>query len=229
VTVDPTERREEAPVDLAALKIAGLWLEGSTLWIASVRERLVARGALDAERVDVVLRYPHAVADVARAPEGLWMVAGGGGEGRQCVLWSPEQGREVRRFNCPGGAGGGLAFHRGRLWLTHRHNRRLFVLDPACGAVERVIATEHEVFSPSVAGDALWLVEAHTGPFGRFSPGEQTQYFFAHFDPDGERTIVRVPAPVNPSAMVTDGARFWFAPRDAAGLRVLDGRSLPRG
>lgn len=218
-----------AAVALASLKVSGLAADGNGLWLASIRERLVGRvDALTAGGVDsgaatatVALTYAHPVADVAPSPDGLWLVAGGGTAGRQCVLWSLAEGRALRRFDAPGGAGGGLTLYRDRLWLTHRHNRRLFVLDPANGDVERVIATEHEVFSPSVAGGALWLVEAKTGPFGRFSPASETTYFFARFDPDAERTNERLPAPSPLTAMATDGTRFWYAPRDATGVRQL--------
>lgn len=205
-------------LDLAALKVSGLSVAGETLWLASIAERLVARAPADLERCTVAMRHPHPVADVAPAPEGLWLVAGGGREGRQCVLWSLAEGRALRAFDCPGGGGGGLAFFRGRLWLTHRHNRRLLVLDPASGAVERTIATEHEVFSPSVAGDALWIVEAKTGPFGRFSPQSESVHYFARFDPDRAASVERLRAPAVPTAAATDGERFWYAPRGAPGL-----------
>ena len=208
-------------IELARLKVSGMSLESDTLWLASISDKLVARAAASAALAEVVLTYPHAVADVAPVPEGLWMVAGGGSEGRQCVLWSLAEAREIRRFDCPGGTGGGLTWYRERLWLTHRHNRRLLVLDPKSGAVERTIPTEHEIFNPSVAGGALWLVEAETGPFGRFSPPSESSYFFSRFDPDTERTVERLAAPATPVAMATDGTRFWFAPRDGTGVKCV--------
>jgi hypothetical protein len=213
-------------VEVARIKVSGLSAQHGVLWLASIRERLVAR--VDAASVNgidvaaatatVALTYPHPVADVAPSPEGLWLVAGGGSNGRQCVLWSLTDGRELRRFDTPDGAGGGLAFHRERLWLTHRHNRRLLVLDPASGAVERVIATEHEVFSPSAMGDELWLVEAKTGPFGRFSPASETTFFFTAFDSDSELPRERIVAPAAVTSMASDGNWFWYAPKDATGL-----------
>lgn len=226
-----TRTQEDAvstTLDLTRIKISGMSLEGDTLWLASIRDKLVARvaaGVCDAAagvaQGEVVLAYAHPVADIAPMPEGLWMLAGGGSEGRQCVLWSLTEGREIRRFDCPGGAGGGLAWYRERLWLTHRHNRRLLVLDPASGAVERTIATEHEIFSPSVAAGALWLVEAKTGPFGRFSPPSESTFFFSRFDPGAECAVERLAAPASPVAAATDATRFWFAPRDGTGVECV--------
>jgi hypothetical protein len=236
VSTRPHEDSAGAPLELARMKVSGMSLEGDTLWLASIRDKLVARvvagvcgAAAGTAHGEVVLTYAHPVADVAPMPEGLWMVAGGGSEGRQCALWSLAEGREIRRFDCPGGAGGGLAWYRERLWLTHRHNRRLLVLDPASGAVERTIATEHEIFSPSVAAGALWFVEAKTGPFGRFSPPSESTYFFSRFDPDAERTVERLAAPASPAAMATDGTRFWFAPRDGTGVVCVAGSALAVG
>ena len=207
-------------MQLAALKVSGLSVHDGALWLASIREQCVVRAALDAAVGERVVAFPHPVADVAPAPEGLWLVAGGGTEGRQCVLWSLAEGRVLHRFDCPGGAGGGLAFHRGRLWLTHRHNRRLHVIDPVSGGVEHSFTTEHEVFSPAVADGALWLVEARTGPFGRFSPSAESSYFFARLDADDGRTLERLAAPDVPAAMATDGARFWYAPRAGTGVAI---------
>ena len=215
-----------APLDLTQLTVSGLSVDGDTLWVASIREQLVARVTLGASTATLVLTYAHPVADVAPAPEGLWLVAGGGARGRQCVLWSLAEARELRRFDCPGGAGGGLAFWRDRLWLTHRHSRRLYVLDPASGAVERSFATEHEVFSPSVAGGRLWLVEARTGPFGRFSPKSELAYFFSCFDADRGAVAERFAAPVPPAAMATDGAHFWYAPRERTGVASVASADL---
>jgi streptogramin lyase len=217
----------EHTLDLAALKVSGLAVDGNVVWLASIRERLVARAPAEGDDPPtVVVAYPYPVADVAPSPDGLWLVAGGGSQGRQCVLWSLAERREVLRFDCPGGAGGGLAFHRDRLWLTHRHDRRLYVLDPASGEVERVLATEHEIFSPSVAGGDLWLVECETGPFGRFSPKAESTYAFSHFDPEAGRAIERRVAPGVPAAMATDGARFWWAPRDGTGVASTARRDL---
>jgi hypothetical protein len=228
--VDPAPAPGSA-LDLATIKVSGLWVEGDVLWLASIRDRVVthadaATAGLAPTTATVVLAYAHPVADVALARAGLWFVAGGGSAGRQCVLWSTHEAREIRRFDCPDGAGGGLAFYRDQLWLTHRHNRRLLVLDPENGGIVRVLATEHEVFSPSVSNGALWLVEAKTGPFGRFSPAAETTYFFARFDPDGEETVERLLAPLAPTAMATDGSRFWYAPRDGTGVSQVGRTAL---
>jgi len=213
------DRVDDTGVDLATLKVSGLALEGETLWLTSMRDQLVARVDTDLGTASAVVRFPHPVADVAPAAVGLWIVAGGGENGRQCVLWSRDQGTAIARFDCPGGAGGGLALGGDRLWLTHRHSRRLLVLDPATGAVERSIATEHEIFSPSFVDGALWVAEAKTGLFGRFSPQSESIYFFTPLDPERGTACERLAAPVPPAAMTTDGRRFWYAPR--AGLGVV--------
>ena len=51
-------------------------------------------------------------------------IAGGGRLGQQLLLWSPET-RMMRRFDCPDGAASGATMVNGKLWLSHRRNRKL--------------------------------------------------------------------------------------------------------
>src|SRR3989304_3174412 len=117
-------------LELETISITGMHHDGSLLWIAAPEERLVApwRGSTGemAER----LTYAHQVWDVCPDKEGLWLVTGGGRLGRQLVLWSPAEARAIRQFNCPDGAGAGMTLLDGKIWLAHRHNRKLFCLDP---------------------------------------------------------------------------------------------------
>lgn len=204
--------------ELQHISIAGMHWDGSLLWVAAPEERLVATYHTSTEKTEKRLTYRHKTWDVCPHEEGLWMVTGGGSLGRQIVLWSLEEGGEVRKFNCPDGAGAGMTLLDGRIWLTHRYNRKLFCLDPGSGKVNWVIRTENETFSPATYKNELWLIESDPGPLGHWSKSRQGKYFFSRYDPVRERIVDRLPIPFVPRCMAFDGERFWYAEREEKGF-----------
>ncbi len=198
-------------LQLQDISIAGMHCDGDPLWLAAPEERLVATYHTSTGETKERLTYRHEVWDVCPHEDGLWLVAGGGSLGRQLVLWSLEEGAELRKFNCPDGAGAGMTLLDGRIWLTHRHNRKLFCLDPGSGKINWMIRTEHETFSPATYKNELWLIESDPGPLGHWSESRQGKYFFSRYDPVRERIVERLPVSFVPRCMAFDGNRFWYS------------------
>lgn len=207
--------------DIEKVVIAGIKWSGGHLWVAASGERFVATHSPSTGVTEKRLTYPHEIWDLCPGADGLWLMTGGGKLGRQLVLWSLERSEELHKFNCPDGAGAGVTLYSGKLWVTHRHNRKLFCLDSQDGKVNWVIRTENETFSPAAYGNELWLVEADPGPLGHWDETEQGRYFFSRYDPARERIVERRPVPFIPHCMAFDGARFWYAERGKKGLSSM--------
>lgn len=205
-------------LELEAISIAGMHCDGGLLWIAVPKEHLVATHDPDSGKTEVKLTYTHEVWDVAEDPEGLWLVTGGGKLGRRMVFWSLEEERGLKQFDCPDGAASGLTRLEGKLWLAHRHNRKLFCLDARSGKVNWIIRTDHQCFSPAAYKNELWLIESDPGPLGHWSRAQECKYFFSRFDPVRERVVKRLPVPFIPSCMAFDGERFWYAEEGKKGF-----------
>ncbi|TAJ79125.1 hypothetical protein EPO44_19575 [bacterium] len=208
-------------LQLQDITIAGMHCDGDILWLAAPYERLVATYHPSTGKTEKKITYTHEIWDVCPHGDDLWLVTGGGSLGRQIVFWSLGEGREIRKFNCPDGAGAGMTLLDGKIWLTHRHNRKLFCLDPGSGKVNWIIRTEHETFSPAAYKNKLWLIESDPGPLGHWSESRQGKYFFSHYDPVRERIVERLPVSFVPRCMAFDGERFWYAEQGKKGIATM--------
>ncbi|MGH7832818.1 MAG: hypothetical protein ACREQK_04185 [Candidatus Binatia bacterium] len=213
-------------LDVQNISIAGMKWERDHLWIAVPEGRLAAWYDPITGLAEEKVRYEHEIWDLCPSNESIWMMTGGGRLGRKLVLWSPGQKAERRSFNCPDGAGAGITLYDGRLWLLHRHNRKLFCLDPENGKTAWMQRTEHESFSPAVYRNEFWLIESDPGPMGHWSRTEQRRFFFSRLDPIREAIVERLPVPFHPSCMAFDGERFWYSEQDKKGLSSIPKRAL---
>ena len=205
-------------LELKSISIAGMKHDGSVLWLAAPKHRLVAAHHPASGKTETKLVYSQEVWDVCPAENGLWMLTAGGKLDRQIVFWSFADEKETRKFDCPDGAASGATLLDGKLWLTHRHNRKLFCLDPESGKVNWVIRTENEVFSPAAYRNELWLIESDPGPLGHWGEKRQAKYFFSRYDPARERVVERVAVDIIPRCMAVDGKRFWYAESEKNGI-----------
>ncbi|MBI2360578.1 MAG: hypothetical protein HYV04_17020 [Deltaproteobacteria bacterium] len=223
-----TDRRDPktAVLEATELAIAGMSYDRGLLWLATPEDRLVATYDPVTGTMAERLVYAHEVWDVAVDSGGFWLVTGGGKLGRRIVLWSLEEERELKQFDCPDGAASGLTRLQDKLWVAHRHNRKLFCLDAQSGKVNWVIRTDHECFSPAAYKNELWLIESDPGPLGHWSRAQECRYFFSRFDPGRERIVERLPVAFAPSCMAFDGARFWYAEEGKKGF-ASTARPLP--
>ena len=205
-------------IDLQNISIAGMKHDGSVLWLAAPKSRLVATHDPANGKTEAKLAYPEEVWDVCSAENGLWMLTAGGKLDRQIVFWSFADDKETIKFDCPDGAASGMTLLDGKLWLTHRHNRKLFCLDPESGKVNWVIRTEHEVFSPAAYRNELWLIESDPGPLAHWGEKRQGKYFFSRYDPAREWVVERLVVAFIPRCMAFDGERFWYAESEKNGI-----------
>jgi hypothetical protein len=205
-------------VSLENISVSGMTWGKSLLWLAVREDHQVVTYDPSTGRSEQRLTYAHEVWDVCPDEHGLWMMTGGGKLGRQIVFWSLEEEKELKKFSCPDGAGAGLTLYDGKIWMAHRHNRKLYCLDAERGKVSWVIRTENETFSPSAHRNELWLIEADPGPLGHWSEVKQGKYFFSRFDPTRERIVERLQVSFVPYCMAFDGERFWYAEQDKTGF-----------
>jgi glutamine cyclotransferase len=192
--------------------------DAGLLWIAASEEHSVVTYNPSTGETEEKLTYLHEVWDVCPDKTELWMGTGGGKLGRQLVLWSLKDEREIRKFDCPDGAGAGMTLFDEKLWITHRHNRKLFCLDSKSGKVNWTIRTEHETFSPVAYKGEFWFIESDPGPLGHWNETKQGKYFFSRYDPARERIMERIAVPFIPRCMAFDGIRFWYSEQGKGGL-----------
>ena len=207
-------------MEVENLAIGGMAHDGRLLWLAAPDERLVAAHDPDSGKTEARLSYAHEVWDVCPAEEGAWLLTAGGKLDRQIVFWSFAEEKETARYGCPDGAGSGLALYDDKLWLPHRHNRKLFCIDPKSGKTNWIVRTQHETFSPAAYRNELWLVEADPGPLGHWSETAQ-KYFFSRYDPVRETIIERLAVPFAARCMAPAGGRFWYAELEKDGFSSM--------
>ena len=206
-------------IDIGSLSITGMQWYAGRLWLASAEDSVVVAYDPVTESCGDVLSLPG-VRHACPSGEGVWLIAGGGRLGQQLLLWSLESNRVIRRFDCPDGAASGATVFNGKLWLTHRRNRKLFCMDPESGRALWTIRMEHQVFSPTSYGDELWCAECDPGPLGDWGDERQAVYAFLRYDPTREQIVERIPVAFRPACITLDGERFWYAVQDETGLRA---------
>ena len=198
------------------------------LWLALVDEPVVATYDPKGDQGELILRFPHPVTAVCPSEEGLWLIAGGGRLGRRLILWSLEEDRAIREFDCPDGAAGGMALEGRNVWLTHPNNRKLFCLDRDEGKVRWMIRTDKETYSPDFYGGALWLVERDPGPLGHWGSGTENRCAFIRYDTARETVAERLAVPFTPRCMALEGERFWYAEEGRGGFASIARKDLTR-
>jgi hypothetical protein len=204
--------------ELSDISVAGMHHDGRLLWLAVPEHRLVATYDPATGKTETKLTYDHEVWDVSPAGTGLWLLTAGGKLDRQIVFWSFEEGKATRTFGCPEGAAAGATLLDGKLWITHRNNRKLYCLDPETGKTNWIIKTENETFSPATHRHDLWLIESEPGPLAHWGEKRHARYFFSRYDPARELVVERLPVDFIPQCMAFDGERFWYAEAEKNGI-----------
>ena len=216
------------PLDHKNHGIAGLnWRQG-LLWYATLDESLISTYDPERDRSEIRLPMPYPVVDLCPSDEGLWVMADGGKLGRRLILWSLEEDKEIRQFDCPDGAAAGIAIDGQRIWLPHRNNRKLFCLDPQDGMTRWVIRTEKETYSPASCDGELWMIEIDPGPLGHWSRAELAKCSFIRYDTVRERVVENLPVSFIPRCMAFDGERFWYANMDRKGFSSISRKALTK-
>ena len=216
------------PLDPTRQPITGLnWGQGILWYVAHDCSLIFSYDPATSQSI-TKLEIPYPVADVCPSNEGIWVIAGGGKLGRRLVLWSIDEAKEIREFNCPDGAAAGIAVDGQQIWLPHRNNRKLFCLDTRDGKTRWVIRTDKETYSPASFDGELWLIEIDPGPLGHWSRAGQAKCSFIRYDTIRERVAEYLPISFIPSCMAFDGERFWFSETGKKGISSVSRKDLTK-
>ncbi len=217
------------PLDPSSQTITGLNWGRGLLWYVTHHSSLIFSYDPATARSKTELEIPYYPAvDVCPSNEGLWVIAGGGKLGRRLMLWSLDEGTEIREFDCPDGAASGIAIDGQQVWLPHRNNRKLFCLDTRDGKTRWVIKTDKETHSPASCNGELWLIECDPGPLGHWSRAGQAKRSFIRYDTIRERVAESLPISFIPSCMAFDGERFWFSETGKKGFSSIFRKDLTK-
>ena len=212
-------------LDVVSLLINGMQWHQGLLWLACPTQSIVATYDPVSRAIEEQLPHPG-VEHACPTEGGVWLQTNGGTLGQQLVLWSLDEHRSLRRFDCPDGAASGITVVNGKLWLSHRRNRKLFCMDPDSGELLWTIRTERQIFAPTTHCQELWGIECEPGPLGDWGDVGQADYFFVRFDPVHERVVERYEVPFAPTCLALHNDRFWYATYSQSGLSDLTKESL---
>ena len=113
----------------------------------------------------------------------------------------PKSGRVLSTIPTPGGAGAGLAWAEGSLWMGQYQARKIVQIDPDTGAVLRTIDTKRHVTGVTWVDGELW--------HGTLE-GDQSD--LRHIDPRSGEVLetIEMPAGTMISGLESDGGDRFF-------------------
>jgi glutamine cyclotransferase len=120
----------------------------------------------------------------------------------------PKSGRVLATIPAPGGAGSGLAWAEGTLWMGQYRNRKIHQIDPDTGAVLRTIESNRFVTGVTWVDGELWhaTLEDDASDLRRIDPS--TGEVLESLD---------MPAGVTVSGLESDGGDRFFCGGEASG------------
>ena len=113
----------------------------------------------------------------------------------------PKSGRVLSTIPTPGGAGAGLAWAEGSLWMGQYQARKIVQIDPDTGAVLRTIDTKRHVTGVTWVDGELW-----------HGTLEADQSDLRHIDPRSGEVLetIEMPAGTMISGLESDGGDRFF-------------------
>jgi glutamine cyclotransferase len=175
-------------------KVHGVTYDGRQVWIA-VGDRLNAFDPASGQ----TLRTIDVAADAGTAFDGehLFQIAGG-----HIQKLDPKTGRVLATIPAPGNGGdSGLTWAEGTLWVGQYPERRIYQVDPATGAVLRVIESNRFVTGVTWLDGELW-----------HGTWEDDESELRRIDPRTGQVLesVEMPTGVSVSGLESDGADRFF-------------------
>ena len=128
--------------------VAGVTYDGQHVWFAS-GDKLNAFDPKSGEEVRAIDVAAHA--GTAFDGHHLFQLSGD-----RIQKIDPDTGRVLSTIPAPGGAGSGLAWAEGTLWMGQYRNRRIHQIDPNTGAVLRTIDSNRFVTGVTWVDGELW-------------------------------------------------------------------------
>ena len=120
----------------------------------------------------------------------------------------PKTGRVLSTIPAPGGAGSGLAWAEGTLWMGQYRNRKIHQIDPDTGAVLRTIESNRFVTGVTWVDGELWHAT---------SEGDESD--LRHVDTQTGEVLEKLEMPpgVSVSGLESDGGDRFFCGGEGSG------------
>lgn len=185
--------------------VAGVTYDGEHVWFASGDKlnALDPRSGKAGRAIDVA-----AHAGTAFDGRHLFQLSG------DCIQKiDPKTGRVLSTIPAPGGAGSGLAWAEGTLWMGQYRNRKIHQIDPDSGAVLRTIESNRFVTGVTWIDGELWHAT---------SEGEESD--LRRVDPQTGDVLEKIDMPpgASVSGLESDGADQFFCGGGGSGkVRVV--------
>ena len=181
-------------------KVNGVTYDGQHVWFAS-GDKL---NALDPETGEKV-RAIDVAAHAGTAFDGRYLFQLSGDRIQKI---DPHTGRVLSTIPAPGGAGSGLAWAEGTLWVGQYRNRKIHQIDPDTGAVLRTIESNRFVTGVTWVDGELWHATLE---------GDESD--LRHVDPQTGEVLetLEMPTGVGVSGLESDGGDRFFCGGGSSG------------
>jgi glutamine cyclotransferase len=191
--------REYGPF-LGVEHVAGVTYDGQHVWFAS-GDKLNAFDPKTAATVRAIDVAAHA--GTAFDGRHLFQLSGD-----RIQKIDPDTGRVLGTIPAPGGAGSGLAWAEGTLWMGQYRNRKIHQIDPDTGTVLRTVESNRFVTGVTWVDGELWHAT---------SEGEEND--LRRVDPQTGRVLetVEMPPGVSVSGLESDGGDQFFCGGGSSG------------
>jgi glutamine cyclotransferase len=191
--------------------VAGVTYDGQNVWFAS-GDKLTAFDPESGKKVRAIDVAAHA--GTAFDGRHLFQLSGG-----TIQKIDPDTGRVLNTIPAPGGAGSGLAWAEGALWMGQYRNRKIHQIDPDTGTVLRTIESNRFVTGVTWVDGELWhaTLEGNESDLRRVDP--QTGEVLETLD---------MPPGVNVSGLESDGGDRFFCGGETSGKVRAVRRPKPR-
>lgn len=186
-------------------KVNGVTYDGRYAWFAS-GDRLHAVDPESGESVRTIEVAAHA--GTAFDGRHLFQLSGD-----HIQKIDPETGRVLATIPAPGGAGSGLTWAEGRLWMGQYRSRTIVQIDPDTGAVLRTIESNRFVTGVTWVDGDLWHATLE---------GDESE--LRRVDPHTGELLERLEMPkgVRVSGLESDGGDRFFCGGEGSGkLRTV--------
>jgi outer membrane protein assembly factor BamB len=181
-------------------KVNGVTYDGRNIWIAT-GEKLTALDPNSGEKVRSIDVAAHA--GTAFDGHHLFQLAGD-----RIQKIDPNTGRVLGTIPAPDGAGSGLTWAEGALWMGQYRNRKIHQIDPNTGAVLRTIESNRFVTGVTWVDGELWHATLE---------GDESD--LRRVDPQTGKVLERLEMPhgVSVSGLESDGGDQFFCGGGSSG------------
>jgi glutamine cyclotransferase len=191
--------------------VGGVTYDGQNVWFAS-GDKLNALDPESGEKVRTIDVAAHA--GTAFDGRHLFQLSGG-----SIQKIDPNTGRVLNTIPAPGGAGSGLAWAEGTLWIGQYRNRKIHQIDPDTGAVLRTIESNRFVTGVTWVDGELWHATL-----------EEDESDLRRVDPQTGKVLetLDMPSGVKVSGLESDGGDRFFCGGESSGKVRAVRRPKPR-